>query len=284
MRIGQRAVARHRRRSLDALDPSSCRRDAATTAANHRRCSGRSARPAVRSRRCASCSSTAAGSRTTPPVSSSPRSATTTRATSRRQRRSCALASRLRGRRGQGAEARQPVALHAGALRRALRQREQLRRDLRGAPRGARARPRTASSSSARSPASSGSCSSRRPSTSRAPTSSRSSRCPRTRSPRATCATLPLLRHVAALRQADGRLDRRRHDRGGRPCRRDDPAAQRAALRAPVHRRLPGERRGAQPRRHHHLPRALPGRRHRPLRPPGRDRDGASSPTCSGRA
>ena len=72
---------------------------------------------------------------------SSPRSATTTRATWTR-RASCSAREGVRRRRGQAAEARQPLALHAGDVQQAVRAREQLRRDLRRAPRGPRVRPR----------------------------------------------------------------------------------------------------------------------------------------------
>ena len=94
----------------------------------------------------------------------------------------------------------------------------------------------------------------------------------------------PLLRHVAALGQADDRLDRRRDPRGRRPRRGDDRADQRPDLPAPVHRRLPRGGGGAEPRGHHDAARAVPratssgspttrtGSRWRP------------SPTCSARA
>ena len=85
----------------------------------------------------------------------------------------------------------------------------------------------------------------------------------------------PLLRHVAAIGKplivsTGGAtiedVDRAVDDRDG-----DQPAA----LPAAVHRVLPGRRRGARARRDRDVPRALPGARDRPLRPPGRHRDGA---------
>ena len=76
-------------------------------------------------------------------------------------------------------------------------------------------------------------------------------------------------------RQAADRLHGRRDDRGRRPGRRDRHGDQPAALPAAVHGVVPRRRRGARARRDRDLPRALPGARGRPLRPPGRDRDGA---------
>ena len=59
---------------------------------------------------------------------------------------------------------------------------------------------------------------------------------------------------------------------------------QSAAVPAPVHGRLPRRGRRTQSRRDHHAPRAVSRARDRPLGPPGRDRDGPRSPTCSARA
>ncbi len=179
---------------------------------------------------------------------------------------------RLRRRRRQAAEARQPHPLHARAVRRPLRQREQLRRHLRRPPRGAGARSRRLRGAA-------GVRAGARPRLLR----DRVRRAERRPARGARHARLQdrlrrPAQHAAAparglARQADDRLDRRRHDRGRRPRRRDGAAAQHPGLPAAVHRVVPGRRRGAQPAGDRHPARALPGARRRALRPPGRDRD-----------
>ncbi len=76
-------------------------------------------------------------------------------------------------------------------------------------------------------------------------------------------------------REAGLPVDRRRHAGGRRARRRDDRADQPAAVRPPVHGRVPGGRGGSQPERDRDAARAVPRARDRPLRPPERDRDGA---------
>ena len=92
--------------------------------------------------------------------------------------------------------------------------------------------------------------------------------------------------HAAAqarrlAREADGRVHRRRDDRGRRPRRRDGAADQPAALPAPVHGYVSGRRRGAQPRRDHDVPRALPGASSSASPTTRTGSRWRSSPTCS---
>ncbi len=77
------------------------------------------------------------------------------------------------------------------------------------------------------------------------------------------------------LREAADRVDGRGDSRGRRPRRGRCHGRQPPPLPAAVHGLVPGRRGGARARRDRHLPRALPRARDRPLRPPGRHRDGA---------
>ena len=165
-------------------------------------------------------------------------------------------------------------AVHPRALRQRLRQREQLRPDVRRPPRGARARSRRLCRAAGVRPRA-------RPRVLRDGVR-RGERRPALRA-RRSCVQDRVRRppqHAAPApcrcdRQAADRLHRRRDDRGRRSRRRDRDGDQPAALPAAVHRVLPGLRRGARARRHRHVPRALPGARRRPVGPPGRHRDGA---------
>ena len=205
---------------------------------------GVGARGRVRSCTCRSSSSTASGSATTRPTSS-PRSATTTRGRVEKAKAALHEAKACGARRGQAPEARQPDPLYGRALRRPVRQREQLRRDLRRAPRGARVRPPSARAARAHA---------REIVTFfatafdiRAPTSSPSSDMPAFKIASADLVNTPLLRHVAALGKpiilSTGRRDARRRAARGRDDRR-----QPAARAPPVHGRLPGAVGGARPR------------------------------------
>ena len=89
--------------------------------------------------------------------------------------------------------------LHARVLRVAVRQREQLRRDVRRAPRGARAADERLVRAERATRGRRASRSSLRPSTSRAPTSSRSSTSTRSSSRPATCSTCRSFGYVAAF-------------------------------------------------------------------------------------
>ena len=178
-------------------------------------------------------------------------------------------------RRGQAPEARQPAALHARALRQPVRQREQLRR------RRTASTARRSSSTATRT----SSCGTSRASLGLVFFATAFDEAsadlldeldvPAYKIASGDLTNTPLLRHVAVVRQAAHRLDGRRDARGRRPRGRRDHAVSRNALPAPVHGRLPGGGRGAEPRRDHDPARAVPRARGRALRPPGRDRDGA---------
>ena len=143
---------------------------------------------------------------TTATATSSPRSATTTRATSRRRRqliraaKECGVdAVKLQKRDNR-------IALHARVLRRAVRQREQLRPDLRRAPRGAGAR-RDDWRRAARLRARAGHRrSSRRAFDAPSADFLAELDMPAFKIASGDLVNTPLLRHVAALRQADVRL------------------------------------------------------------------------------
>ena len=189
----------------------------------------------------------------------------------------------MRRRRGQAAEARQPLAVHPRDVRPALRQREQLRRHLRRAPRGARVRPGRVRRAAAVRARARHHASSRPPSTSRAPTSSPSSTCRPTRSPPATCSNMPLLRYVAQLGKpmivSTGGATMEDVERAYDAIMPDQPAALRSCSARPATR--PSSR-SSTCGVIDDLPGALPGARRSASRATTTASRWRSPPTCSG--
>ena len=170
----------------------------------------------------------------------------------------------LRSECGQAPEARQRGALHARVLQQAVREREQLRPDLRPPPRGARVRPR-------RIPGAEGVRGRARGHVLRHRLRLRERRAARRSRPARLQDRLGRPdEHTAAPRrgrdrQADDPLHRRRHARRRAARLRDRRRDQPADRHPPVHRRVSGGVAGARPARDRHLPAAVPRRRRRLL-------------------
>ena len=182
--------------------------------------------------------------------------------------------------RGQAAEARQPRPLHARGLREAVREREQLRHDLRRASRGARVRPRRVRGAA-------GVLRGARDHLLRDRLRLRQRGLPRgARHARVQARVRRPDEHAAPPprgpdREARDLLHRRRHD-GRRPARaRHAGLRERPDRRPPVHRGLSGRVERARPRRDRHLSSRSSRRRSSASRATTTGSRWRSPPSCS---